>query len=132
MDTNNASEKLLNVYYDGLCPLCSREIDVYRKKDSRGKIRFVDIADPLFDASSEGLDGKKIHEVFHVKDKDSKLFTGVEGFVIIWDTLGIFRPLSVLAKLPVTSSFFHLGYSIFKRIRPMLPKRQCDDGRCRV
>lgn len=38
-----AISKTLSVYFDGLCPLCSREIGHYRKAVGNENISFVDI-----------------------------------------------------------------------------------------
>ncbi|MEZ4871427.1 MAG: DUF393 domain-containing protein [Bdellovibrionales bacterium] len=122
----------LTIYYDGLCPLCSREIDHYRVKDTQGKIEYVDIADPQFDAQAVGLDPQKIHSVFHVKSKDGQVLTKVDAFVAIWDTLEIFSPLSRLAKNGVSRPLFDFGYSVFAKVRPWLPKKDCADGRCEI
>jgi predicted DCC family thiol-disulfide oxidoreductase YuxK len=36
----------LTVFHDGACPLCRREIALMRRLDRRGRIEFVDVADP--------------------------------------------------------------------------------------
>ena len=39
--------------YDGDCPLCMREVNMLRRRDADvGKIQFVDIASPDYDASA--------------------------------------------------------------------------------
>jgi predicted DCC family thiol-disulfide oxidoreductase YuxK len=73
----------LTVYFDGLCPLCSREIKFYRSKASATKIDWQDITEPGFDPDSHGLDKVKIHQSFHVKTKDGKVIAGVEAFISI-------------------------------------------------
>ena len=64
MQTQNET---LSVYFDGLCPLCSREIEQYRKASGSDQISFVDITVDGFDAIANGLDPKRVHEVMHVK-----------------------------------------------------------------
>ncbi|MEZ6044946.1 MAG: DCC1-like thiol-disulfide oxidoreductase family protein [Planctomycetaceae bacterium] len=34
----------LDVFFDGECPLCRREIEMIRSRDKSGKLGFVDIA----------------------------------------------------------------------------------------
>jgi predicted DCC family thiol-disulfide oxidoreductase YuxK len=66
---NRQLTEKFRVYYDGLCPLCSREIEYYRKKDLGAVIDWIDITQDDFDASAEGLDPDKVHQFFHVKDE---------------------------------------------------------------
>ena len=122
----------LKVYYDGGCVVCSKEIDLYRKKDVHGRINFIDISSSFFDPASEGLDPDKVKAVFHVKDANNNLHVGVDGFVEIWDVLEIFGPLSQLAKSSIARPMFDLGYYLFAKARPFLPRKQCDDGRCHI
>jgi len=44
----------IEVFYDGDCPLCMREIRLLRQLDKRQRIRFVDIAAKGFDAATLG------------------------------------------------------------------------------
>lgn len=47
----------IEAYYDGHCPLCRHEVIVLRRLDRRQRIRFVDIAEEMFDAASVGVPG---------------------------------------------------------------------------
>ena len=120
----------LRVFYDGQCVVCAKEIDIYRGKDSGKKIEFVDISSSAFDAASEGLDPDQVKSVFHVKDSQNRLYTGVDGFVAIWDLLGIFKTLSTLAKARMGRPVLDIGYFAFTKVRPFLPRKKCSDGSC--
>ena len=126
----NLSDHKLKVYYDGLCVVCSKEMDVYKKKDVKEKIHFIDISSPSFNPSSEGLDSESVKKVLHVKDSQNKLYTGVDSFIALWDALGILRPLSKMAKSRFLRPLFDLGYYSFVKIRPFLPKKKCDERSC--
>jgi predicted DCC family thiol-disulfide oxidoreductase YuxK len=129
------SSPLLNVYFDGLCPLCSREIEVYRKKDLLKQIHFVDIMSPSFDAEAEGLDPKKVHDVFHVKTPDGRILTRVDAFAEIWKTLPGFGLLRWVAEQPTLRPALDLGYRVFAKVRPYLPRKKgdavCETDACR-
>lgn len=121
----------LTVYFDGACVLCSKEIDLYRKRDQKNAIVFVDISAQTFDPKKEGVDVTYVKKVFHVKTSDGQLLTRVDAFVAIWDAIGTFRPLSKAAKSRIFRPLFDLGYSAFSIARPYLPrKKSCENGAC--
>lgn len=123
----------LTIYFDGACPLCSREIAHYRKKDTAGRLRYVDIASPSFDAAAYGLDKDRVKKVMHVRLPDGKMVTGVDAFIAIWSELPGYGALAKLAHLPLVNPLLHVGYHIFAALRPYLPKRHrtdCPDDRC--
>lgn len=122
----------LKVYYDGQCPLCSREIDHYRNKDTYQRLSFIDITQASFNAELEGLDPKKIHSVFHIKTPTNKVLTGVDGFVAIWNELEIWRPMAIAATSKLGAPIFKWVYSLFAMARPYLPKKDCKEGSCQV
>ena len=124
----------VTLFFDGLCPLCSREIEHYRKRVSDGSVRFVDITEPGFDARKHGLDPERVHQVMHVKVGD-EVRTGVAAFLAVWEAVPGFRWLARLARLPGLHAAARLGYFAFAKVRPWLPRRRrpdCTTGTCRV
>ncbi len=120
----------VTVYYDGLCVLCSREIDHYRKSRGADLINFVDICAPGFEPASHGVDPKAVHRVMHVKRTDGTLATEVDAFITIWDTLPGYWLLAKIARFGVVRFFLNIGYQMFVRIRPYLPRRGADFYAC--
>ncbi len=95
----------------------------------------MDITAPEFSAEQEGLDPTAVHRVMHVKDAQGILHTEVGAFVAIWKVIPGFRPLAHIAGWRPVRPFLDLGYQVFARIRPFLPKKkreECADGRCSV
>jgi len=78
------------VYYDGLCPLCSREIAHYRARAGDAPVSFVDIARPGFDPARHGLDVQRVHEVLHVRVGDV-MHTGIDAAIAMWDAIPPYR-----------------------------------------
>jgi len=123
----------LKVYYDGLCVLCSREIEVYRRRDLDQRVDWIDISLPGFDASKEGLDPVLVNRFFHVRRADGQVIAGVDAFVEIWKTIPSLRLMAKAADLPGARAAMRAGYAIFARVRPYLPRRsrpECDNGAC--
>jgi predicted DCC family thiol-disulfide oxidoreductase YuxK len=119
----------VTVYYDGLCPLCSREIEHYRRRSDADVISYVDIAAPEFDASDHGLDPIQIHRELHVK-RGSEILTGVAAFIAIWQVVRGFRWLGTVVRTPGIHAAARLAYAVFCRVRPWLPRRACATGTC--
>ncbi len=122
----------LSVYFDGGCPLCSREIDHYRGKDTAGRIRFVDIDALGFDAAGEGLDPDRVQRVMHARLASGEIVSGVAAFAAVWDTLPGHAWMARLVRRPGVRTAAAFGYAAFARIRPLLPRRRatCGDGAC--
>ena len=117
---------MITVYYDGLCHLCSREILHYRKQAGQDQIIFVDITDDAFDAAAENLDSKKIHEAMHVRKSSGQIATGIDAFITIWQTLPNYHWLARLAKISLVRAMLVIGYNVFAKIRPYLPRKTKD------
>ncbi|VTS06186.1 thiol-disulfide oxidoreductase DCC family protein [Tuwongella immobilis] len=130
---NVGTQPQVTVFYDGLCPLCSREINHYRKVVRDGSIGYVDISEPTFDAAAFGLDPVQVHRHLHVVDASGKVFKGVDSFLKLWPHVPGMRWLAPLVGTWGIRHLAKLGYAVFARIRPLLPKRKrdnCDTGTC--
>jgi len=121
----------LILYYDGLCPLCSREIAHYRARVHNGEVAFLDITDPTFHASTHGIDPQRVHKVMHAK-RGEKVLTGLDAFIALWETVPGYAWLARLARLPVLYGVLILGYHVIALLRPLLPRRKvaCETGVC--
>ncbi|HUO08688.1 MAG TPA: DUF393 domain-containing protein [Phycisphaerae bacterium] len=125
----------LRVFYDGACPVCSREVGVYRKRDAAGRIEWVDIAAAGFDARGYGLDERRVREVMHARTADGRVVTEVGAFVEIWRALpGSWWTGFLLGILRVPGVMWAAGvcYRGFARNRHRLTRRcaeSCEVGR---
>ncbi len=115
---------MLKIYYDGLCHLCSAEINLYQKAVGRENLQFVDITDPAFDAPKEGLNPVDVHQFMHVKNDAGKIFTKVDAFIEIWKVLPKYKFLARTAQIKILRPFLNLCYWAFATIRPYLPKKK--------
>jgi predicted DCC family thiol-disulfide oxidoreductase YuxK len=122
----------VTLFYDGLCPLCSREVAHYRKHTPEGAILFVDITEPAFDAAAHGFDLAAAHRRLHARVGD-EIVTGVAAIVAVWEAIPRYRWAARLGRLAGVSLLLSLGYAVFVRIRPLLPRRKmplCEAGTC--
>lgn len=118
------------VFYDGECPLCLREIRMLQRLDRKGRLRFTDIAAPGFDASPLGVDHATLMAKIHGRLPDGTLVTGVEVFRRLYGAVG-FAPVVPLTRLPGVSHALDAAYELFAKNRLRLTGR-CQDGACEV
>lgn len=105
------------VYYDGACPVCSREIAQYRRARGAEALRFVDVTRCDGAALGEGLTREQALAAMHVRRADGSLVRGARAFGEIWGALPGFRPLAWVMRLPGMVALAELGYAGFLRLR---------------
>ena len=120
----------VEVFYDGACPLCMREIRMLRGRDHRARIRFTDIAVESFDAGAVGLSWTELMNRIHGRLPDGTIIEGVEVFRRLYAAVG-FRPLVTLSRAPGISQLLDLAYRLFAKNRLRLTGR-CADGACEL
>jgi predicted DCC family thiol-disulfide oxidoreductase YuxK len=81
----------VEVYYDGDCPLCMREIRMLMRRDTRGRIRFTNIAAEGFDAAAVGLDRATLMGKIHGRLPSGEIIEGVEVFRQLYAAVGFER-----------------------------------------
>ncbi len=116
----------LQVYYDGLCELCSREIAHYKKQKGSEKIDFIDIFSKNFNAEELGLNPKEIHKNLHAIALDGRILSGTDTFIAIWSLLPKYQFLAKQASKPLIHKGFKKIYFLFTKIRPYLPRKNED------
>jgi predicted DCC family thiol-disulfide oxidoreductase YuxK len=118
----------VEVFFDGDCPLCTKEVAFVRRLDRRARVRFTDIAATGFDASVAGVSQDDLMARIHARLPDGSLVEGVEVFRRIYAAAGL-GPLVALTRIPGVSHLLDASYRWFARNRLRLTGR-CDDGTC--
>lgn len=125
-----AKPSQFQVFFDGDCPLCKREIDWLKKRDKDRQIDFVDIAAPQFDASTLGKTYDELMAEIHGRTSDGQWVIGVEVFRHLYQAAGFNLPVR-LSRLPLIRTGLDLGYRVFARYRTRITGR-CKTGTCQV
>ncbi len=122
----------LTVYFDGGCPLCTREIDFYRKRSGAEAVSWVDVSG--VDVSGVdvcGLEGKTVAPGltrdaamarFHVQRGDGKLVSGGAAFAELWRALPGFRRMGRIAAIWPLTPLLEMAYRAFLPVRPHLQR----------
>ena len=106
----------LTVLFDGACPLCRREIGVYRALESAQPVAWLDVSQASLDLAPQ--DRMRYLARFHVRQADGSLLSGAAAFVALWRVMPGWRWLARFASLPGVTPALELMYRGFLRIRP--------------
>jgi predicted DCC family thiol-disulfide oxidoreductase YuxK len=109
----------LTVYYDGACPLCSREIAVYRRQAGAERCVWVDASSCPESALGTGLSRDSALARFHVRRTDGVLVDGMRGFTVLWRALPRFAWAGRIASIGPLPLLLDVAYRVFLRIRPL-------------
>ena len=128
--TEPSSTPALEVFFDGACPFCAREVRLLRRLDRRGRVLFTDLSAPGFSPERAGVPWDVLKARIHARAADGTLVEGVEVFRRLYALVG-FGPLVAVTRLPGLSHLLDAGYAWFARNRMRLAGR-CEDGRCEL
>jgi len=117
------------VFFDGGCPLCSREIAHYRRLRGAGSLCWVDISTDDAALKFFGIDREAAMARFHVLDRRGYWQTGAWGFAELWSNLPAYRWLSVALRKLHLVSMLDKAYVRFARWRL---GRMCTNGACNL
>jgi len=120
----------VEVFYDGECPLCLREIKMLRWMDRREQIRFTNIADSSFSTADYGKTMQEFMDEIKGRLPDGTWIIGVEVFRRLYAAVGL-GAIVALTRLPGVSHSLDLGYRIFAKNRLRLTGR-CNSRNCEV
>lgn len=112
----------IEVFYDGECPLCTKEIAMLQRLDERRRIRFSDISAVGFDAGALGVTQEALMARIHGRLPDGTFIEGVEVFRRLYAAVG-FERLVWLSRLPGLAWVLDTAYTAFAKRRLWLTGR---------
>ncbi|ADL00488.1 thiol-disulfide oxidoreductase DCC family protein [Brevundimonas subvibrioides] len=118
----------VEVWFDGDCPLCRREIDLMRRLDRRGAIVFTDVA------SGQGscpMDRAELLARFHARE-DGRMVSGAEAFAAMWRAIPVLAPFGRLARNRHVLGVMERLYLAFLKVRPALQRWARGSGTART
>ena len=112
----------LTVFFDGVCPLCTSEIGVYRKCFGADNLAFVDVSALDAGLVAPDLDKATALQRFHVRLADGRLVSGAAGFGHLWLALPAWHWLGRVVLLPGMLQATEAIYRVFLLARPSLQR----------
>ena len=112
----------LTFLYDGACPLCLRETDFLKKKDSSKYINFVDISINYIPENFENISFKEAMSNLHGILSTGEIIYGVDVLAYSYELVGlgwIYFP----TKLPILSNLIRFLYKYWAKYRLKLTGR---------
>ena len=117
MVKDSSQSPLVTVYYDGICKMCSKEINYYKKIAPPKCLRWVDIARNGNALENYNVSQQEALLYLHVKDASGKLHIGVDAFRLIWSHLPNWRWLSILLNFSPIHFLAQKLYILFAKNR---------------
>lgn len=110
---DRATPPLPTLYYDGDCPVCSREIAMYRSGPGADSIRWVDAS--RCDAADLGSDLSRDAALgrLHWRQPDGRLVSGAAAFRSMWLALPGWAWLGRWMRSPLALASLELVYRAF-------------------
>ena len=128
--TQQAQGWTIQVFFDGDCPLCVREIGMLRKLDRKQRILMTDIAAKDFRAADFGQTYEALMDQIHGRLPDGTWITGVEVFRRLYAAVGL-GVVSSFLTLPGVDRLAEMAYERFAKNRLKWTGR-CQDNVCRI
>jgi predicted DCC family thiol-disulfide oxidoreductase YuxK len=111
------------VFYDGACPVCSREIALYQRLSEGAADRpvFENVSAP--DAAlPAGVSREEALARFHVRLPSGAVVSGAAAFIALWRATPRFRLIGRIASIPPAPWLLERAYRGFLKARPLWRK----------
>ena len=105
------------VYFDGDCPVCSREIAMYRRQPGADGVHWVNAASCEAGALGSDLSREAALARMHVRRADGSLVGGAAAFVALWAALPRTATLARWLNHRRVRALLDAAYSAFLVVR---------------
>jgi demethoxyubiquinone hydroxylase (CLK1/Coq7/Cat5 family) len=110
---------VLTVYFDGACPVCSREIAMYRRQPGAEACEWIDASACPEAALGPDLTRDAALARFHVRAADGRLVDGMGGFAALWRALPRTAWLGRIASTWPMPPLLDAAYRAFLAVRAL-------------
>jgi predicted DCC family thiol-disulfide oxidoreductase YuxK len=122
-------DREFEIFFDGACPLCRREIDWIRGRDRQQRLLLTDISAPQFDPQSVGKTYQQLMARIHGRLPSGEMVEGVDVFRRMYQAVG-FKTVVRMSRWPVVKQILEASYIVFAKLRKKRNKLECTDQTC--
>ena len=108
---------MIEVFFDGKCGLCSKEISHYQNIAPNGIFAWMDIANDPAPLLKYGITQSDALRHLHVRDTFGNWHKGAAAFIVIWKQLRYWRLLAAVVGLPIIWPIVNVLYDKFADFR---------------
>ncbi|BBL91460.1 redox protein [Vibrio rotiferianus] len=123
----------LTVFYDGTCPLCAKEMNALKQRDTKQLIKTVDIYSDAFSDYPQ-IDPEQANTILHALNEKDELLLGLDVTHRAWQLVGrgwlyaslrwrIIKPVADWLYLKFASNRYRVSYLLTGSSR-------CNNGSC--
>ena len=111
------------MFYDGGCPLCSREVAHYKRIDKQHRVDWADIHQYPARLQTIGIDQETAMRRLHVLDRNGQVVIGAYAFKTIWQELPYYHLLaklispSIIMRVADKAYIWFADYRYTKRVQ---------------
>ena len=103
---------MIEVFFDGKCGLCSKEISYYQRIAPTGIFSWMDIATDPHPLAAYDITQADALRHLHVRDCKGQFHKGAVAFLVIWKQLRYWKILAVIVGLPFVR---HIAIAVYNQ-----------------
>ncbi|MGZ4999736.1 MAG: thiol-disulfide oxidoreductase DCC family protein [Methylomonas sp.] len=111
--SSHGSTGKLVVYYDGACPKCVHDRELYEKLSGKNadQVCWFDITGQENRLRELGIDPQKALSELHVQDSGGRVVSELDAYILLMNKVPLLKPLARLIGLPLIrpwlAGFYH-------------------------
>ena len=107
---------MTKVFFDGNCPICNKEIKLYKELCVDKKVEWYNIS---YDTNALKIKNKSKDEClksFHIIE-NTIVYKEIDAFFILWKKIKYFKYISVFFDFFIIKKFINIFYKIYAKHR---------------
>jgi predicted DCC family thiol-disulfide oxidoreductase YuxK len=119
------------VIYDGDCIFCTASINILRRLDGQGRLRFLSLHDPSVRVDYPDLTHDMLMSEMWVVAFNGDRYSGADALKYLSLRLPLLYPIAPMLYIPGSMPIWRRFYRFVARNRYRIAGSDCSDGTCR-